>query len=136
MGRFRAACFSGRQLFCWLFPRKGFNIRVGESYFSGTFQWQNLPSTFRGLFAFYAAKAHHDHNVEGEESLLKLFGSVDGISDRLLQSWSEKADLLGPEIVGDMMEPRAHRIAEGNLHYDHASDFLHALLRDLGRKVQ
>ncbi|WP_247439149.1 hypothetical protein [Bradyrhizobium sp. 44] len=29
---------------------------------------------FRGLLAFYAAKAHHDHKTKGEESLLRLFG--------------------------------------------------------------
>lgn len=93
-------------------------------------------SAFRGLFAFYAAKAHHDHNVEGENCLLKLFGSADDIPDRLLQRWSDEVDLLGPETVGHIMEPCAHQIAEGNAHYDHASDFLHALLRDLGQKTQ
>jgi hypothetical protein len=38
--------------------------------------------------------------------------------------------------VGRLMEPRARQIANGNARYDHASDFLHALLRDLGQKVQ
>jgi len=91
---------------------------------------------FRGLFAFYAAKAHHDHQAEGEECLLRLFGSAEDIPDRLLQRWSESADLLGPEIVGSVVEPRAHQLTSGGARYDHASDFLHALLRDLGRKVQ
>lgn len=91
---------------------------------------------FRGLFAFYAAKAHHDHKTKGEESLLRLFGSAEYIPDRLLQQWSETADLVGPETVGSVVEPRARELASGGARYDHASDFLHALLRDLGRKVQ
>ncbi|MET4019823.1 MULTISPECIES: hypothetical protein [Bradyrhizobium] len=91
---------------------------------------------FRGLFAFYAAKAHHDHKAEGEECLLKLFGSAEDIPDRLLQQWSERADLLGRETVGSIVEPRAHDIAGGGARYDCASDFLHTLLRDLERKMQ
>ena len=91
---------------------------------------------FRGLFAFYAAKAHHDHKAEGEECLLRLFGSAEYIPDRLLQQWSEAADLVGPEIVGTVVEPRAHDLASGGARYDPASDFLHAILRDLGRKLQ
>lgn len=91
---------------------------------------------FRGLFAFYAAKAHHDHKAEGEEQLLKLFGSAEGIPDRLLQEWSETADLVGSETVGNLVWPRARELARGTARYDHASDFLHALLRDLGRKAQ
>ena len=54
---------------------------------------------FRGLFAFYAAKAHHDDKAEGKNRLLRLFGSAEYIPDRLLQQWSETADLLGPETV-------------------------------------
>jgi len=91
---------------------------------------------FRGLFAFYAAKAHHDHQAEGEECLLKLFGSAEDIPDRILQQWSDRADILGSETVGSLMEPRAHEITGGGARYDHASDFLHALLRDLGKKMQ
>jgi len=91
---------------------------------------------FRGLFAFYAAKAHRDHQAEGEEQLLRLFGSAEDIPDRLLQEWSERADLVGSEAVGSVVEPCAHELARGTTRYDHASDFLHALLRDLGRKMQ
>ncbi|MCK1594656.1 hypothetical protein [Bradyrhizobium sp. 164] len=91
---------------------------------------------FRGLFAFYAAKAHHDRKHDGEHCLLKLFGSTEDIPDRLLQQWSERAELLGPEIVGRILEPHTSQIANGSVRYDHASDFLHVLLRDLGRKVQ
>jgi len=89
---------------------------------------------FRGLFVFYATKAHHDHKAE--ECLLRLFGSAEYIPDRLLQQWSEKADLLGPETVGSVVGPRARELASGGTRYDHASDFLHSLLRDLGRKTQ
>ncbi|MET4346534.1 hypothetical protein [Bradyrhizobium sp. RT9a] len=91
---------------------------------------------FRGLFAFYAAKAHHDHKPEGEHCLLKLFGSAEDIPDNLLLQWSDRVELLGSETVGRLMEPRARQIANVNARYDHASDFLHALLRDLGQKVQ
>ena len=52
---------------------------------------------FRGLFAFYAAKAHHDHESAGEQCLLRLFGSVKDIPDRLLQQWSDRVELLGPK---------------------------------------
>jgi hypothetical protein len=90
---------------------------------------------FRGLFAFYAAKAHHDCMRNGEESLLRLFGSADDIPDNLLLQWSDRADLLGSEAVGSAMEPRARQLMNGDAHYDHASDFLHALLRDLDRKA-
>ncbi|UPJ44933.1 hypothetical protein IVB40_13355 [Bradyrhizobium sp. 40] len=93
-------------------------------------------SAFRGLFAFYAAKAHHDHNSEGENRLLKLFGSAKDIPDGLLQRWSDGVDLLNSETVGRILEPRAHQIAEGKAQYDHASDFLRTLLRDLGQKSQ
>ena len=91
---------------------------------------------FRGLFAFYAAKAHHDHESAGEQCLLRLFGSVKDIPDRLLQQWSDRVERLGPETVGRIMEPQAHQVTSGNAQYDHASDFLHAVLKDLGQKVQ
>jgi hypothetical protein len=91
---------------------------------------------FRGLFAFYAAKAHHDHKAEAEHSLLRMFGSADDIPDTLLQQWSDRAELLGPETVGRLMDPRVRQITNGNAQYDHASDFLHTLLRDLGQKMQ
>ncbi|MCJ9729561.1 hypothetical protein [Bradyrhizobium sp. PRIMUS42] len=91
---------------------------------------------FRGLFAFYAAKAHHDHKPEGEHLLLRLFGSSEDIPDNLLLLWSDRVDLLGSETVGRLIEPHARQITNGNAQYDHASDFLHAVLRDLGQKVQ
>jgi hypothetical protein len=92
--------------------------------------------TLRGLFAFYAAKSHHDHKRDGEHRLLKLFGSAEDIPDRLLEQWSEGAELLNPETVGHIVEPHTRQVANGSARYDHASDFLHALLRDLGQKLQ
>jgi hypothetical protein len=91
---------------------------------------------FRGLFALYAAKAHHDNKPDGEQCLLKLFGSAEHIPESLLQQWSDGAELLGSEKIGRILEPRARQLASGQAHYDNASDFLHALLRDLGHKVQ
>jgi hypothetical protein len=54
---------------------------------------------FRGLFAFYAAKTHHDHKPEAEHSLLRMFGSADDIPDTLLRQWSDRVELLGSETV-------------------------------------
>ncbi|WP_370156484.1 hypothetical protein [Bradyrhizobium ottawaense] len=88
---------------------------------------------FRGLFAFYAAKAHHDHNGVAEARLLQLFGSSDHIPDGLLELWSSRTELIGPEAVGNIMSPLAHQILDGGAQYDHASDFLHRLLPELDR---
>jgi len=85
-------------------------------------------NTFRGLFAFYA-KADHKH--DGEYCALKLFGSAQDIPDRLLQQWSHQADLPGAEAIASTLEPRTRKIVNGRKRYDHASDFLHVLLRDL-----
>lgn len=86
---------------------------------------------FRSFFALYAAKAHHDNKPEGEYRLMKLFGSSENIPDDLLDLWSARADSLGPETVSGVLCPRARDIANGSVSYDHASDFLHALLREL-----
>ncbi|MET4034715.1 MULTISPECIES: hypothetical protein [unclassified Bradyrhizobium] len=89
---------------------------------------------FRGLFAFYAAKAHHDKEPDGERSLLKLFGSSQDIPENLLELWSDRTEVLGPEIVGNIIGPCAQQVTSGTAHYDHASDFLHALLREMDRR--
>lgn len=89
---------------------------------------------FRGLFALYAVKAHHDHKHDAEHRLLRLFGSSEDIPDGLLDLWSDHTNVLGPETVGSILTPRAREIADGRASYDHASDFLHVLLRDLERK--
>jgi hypothetical protein len=88
---------------------------------------------FRGFFALYAAKARHDHKHEGEYLLTKLFTSSEDIPNGLLDEWSERVSALDPESVGGLICPRARELAEGRIRYDHASDFLHALLRDLDR---
>jgi hypothetical protein len=85
-------------------------------------------NTFRGLFAFYA-KADHKH--DGDYCVLKLFGSAQNIPDRPLQQWSHQADLPGAEAIASTLEPRTREIVNGRKRYDHASDFLHVLLRDL-----
>jgi hypothetical protein len=85
-------------------------------------------NTFRGLSAFYA-KADPKH--DGEYCVLKLFGSAQDIPDRLLQQWSHQADLPGAEAIANTLEPRTRKIVNGRKRYDHASDFLHVLLRDL-----
>ncbi|TFV78026.1 hypothetical protein E4K64_09400 [Bradyrhizobium frederickii] len=90
---------------------------------------------FRGLLAFYAAKAHHDHKSQGEHCL-RLFGSAEDVPDTLLLQWSDRTELVGSEAVGRLKDPLVRQITNGNAQYDHASDFLHTLLRDLGRKMQ
>lgn len=90
---------------------------------------------FRGLLALYAAKAHHDHNNNGEDCLLKLFGSSEHIPEDMLALWSGRAELLGPETVGSLLTPLAREVIAGKARYDHANDFLHRLLEQMGRRV-
>lgn len=90
---------------------------------------------FRGLFALYAARAHCNHNGDGEARLLKLFGSCEYIPDDLLELWSTRPELIGPATVGDMLSPLARQIAEGVVLYHQASDFLHGLLREMESKL-
>ena len=68
---------------------------------------------FRGLVAFCAAKAHHDHKPDGEYCVWKLFGSAQDIPDRLLKQWSVQAELLGAESIASTLEPRTREIANG-----------------------
>ncbi|MHB0791136.1 hypothetical protein [Bradyrhizobium sp. 5.13L] len=89
---------------------------------------------FRELFAFYAAKAHHDQKHEGEHSLIKLFKSSEDIPEGLLDLWSERVSRVNSETVDNVVCPYARSIVEGRADYDHASDFLHALLKELNRK--
>lgn len=84
--------------------------------------------------AFDAAKARHDHKHHGEYCVLKLLGSAQDFPDRLLQQWSDEAELLGSETIAPTPEPRARENANDCSRYDHASNFLHALLRDLERR--
>lgn len=91
---------------------------------------------FRGLFAFYAAKAHHDHKPQGEHCLPQLFGSEEDIPDTLLLRRPSRRDLLGSKTIGGSRDPIVGQLTHGNAQYDHASDFLHTLLRDLGQKVR
>jgi len=86
---------------------------------------------FRGLFALYAFAAQLNNNHAGASRLLKLFASSPNISDSLLDRWSERVEALNPEIVGSVLGPCAHAVADGNVNYDHASAFLHALLKTL-----
>ena len=90
-------------------------------------------NAFRGLFALYAAKAHHDCNGRAEDRLLRLFGSSEDIPDNLLEIWLLPTELIGSEAVGNKLSPLAHQMIDGSAKYDHASDFLHRLLRDLDR---
>ncbi|WP_426614382.1 hypothetical protein [Bradyrhizobium sp. McL0616] len=90
---------------------------------------------FRGLFALYAARAHHDQQHDGENRLLQLFVTTKDVPDYLLELWSDPTQLFGSETVGTVLGRQARQIADGSAHYDHASNFLHALLRDVGRNA-
>ncbi|MGY0574733.1 hypothetical protein ACTGJ9_029755 [Bradyrhizobium sp. RDM12] len=91
---------------------------------------------FRGLFAFYARRLITTTSPRANIPFLKMFGSADDIPDTLLQQWSDRVELLGSETGGRLKDPRVRQITNGNVQYDHASDFLHTLLRDLGQKMQ
>lgn len=90
---------------------------------------------FRGLFAFYAARAHHDRKGDAEHQLLTLFRSSEHIPEHLLNRWSARTETLSSEVVGNTVSTVAHEIVDGGAQYDHASDFLRRLLRDLDRNV-
>jgi hypothetical protein len=91
---------------------------------------------FRGLLAFYAAKAHHDHKPRSEHCLLRLFGSEEDVPDTLVLQWQGRTELLGSKPIGRLMDPILGQLTHGNAQYDHASDFLHTLLGDLGQKCR
>lgn len=86
---------------------------------------------FRGLFALYACAAQLHKKHDGASRLLNLFDSSRDISDDLLHLWSERVQAVGAETVGSVLCPRARAVADGDANYDHASAFLHALLKAL-----
>ena len=67
--------------------------------------------------------------------MLKLFGSSEHIPDDLLERWSMQTELVGPETIGCVISPFAREVAAGSARYNHASDFLHRLLKEMDRKV-
>lgn len=91
---------------------------------------------FRGLFAFYAAKTHHDHKPKPDIPFCGCLDLRTIYPTTLLRQWSDRVELLGSETVGRLMDPRVRQITNGNAQYDHASDFLRTRLRDLGHKMQ
>lgn len=93
-------------------------------------------NAFRGLFALYALRVHHDNEPSGEHRRLKLFQSSDDIPDELLNLWSDRAELLGPEVVGAALSSCKSEIINGKANYDHASHLLHAVLREMEQKQQ
>jgi hypothetical protein len=86
---------------------------------------------FRGLFALFAFAAQHHEKHDGASRLLQLFTSSRNISDDLLDRWAERTEAIGSKAEGNELSLRAHAVADGNTSYDHASAFLHALLKGL-----
>ena len=110
-----------------------------ESIFFGEVQ-MGKPAVsrdaFRGLLAFHAAKPHHSAKPRGGYLFVRLFGHAEDVPDALVLQWSDKSKVLASETVGQLMDPLVREIPNGNAQYDHASDFLHRLLRDFGQKLQ
>jgi hypothetical protein len=86
---------------------------------------------FRGLFALYACAAQLHKKNAGASRLLNLFESSRDITDDLLHLWSERVEAVSAETVGNVLCPRARAVADGKANYDHASAFLHAMLKAL-----
>ncbi|WP_354202400.1 hypothetical protein [Bradyrhizobium sp. JR4.1] len=51
----------------------------------------------------------------------------------MLELWTDRTEVLGAEMVGEMIAPRTRQVTNGGAHYDHASDFLHVLLKEMER---
>ncbi|MDA9435495.1 hypothetical protein XH88_27595 [Bradyrhizobium sp. CCBAU 51627] len=66
--------------------------------------------------------------------MLKLSQSSEDIPESRLDLWSDRAEMLGPEVIGAALNSGTREVVNGRAHYDHASDFLHAMLRDLEQK--
>lgn len=86
---------------------------------------------FRSLFALYAFAARHNKQHDRASRLLKLSTSSGTGSDHVPDQWSERIEAPGPELVGSMLGPRARAVADEDANYDHASAFLHTLLKAL-----
>src|SRR3954447_12980097 len=86
---------------------------------------------FRGLFALYACAAQLHKKHAGASRLLNLFESSRDIPDDLLHLWSARVEAVGAEAVGSVLCLRARAVADGDAKYDHASAFLHAMLKAL-----
>ena len=84
-------------------------------------------AALHALIALRETKAH-DQNID-DEVVLKFPGPSAHLADDQLHQWLRSAT------AGTIFLPPAHEIAEGGAPYDHASDFLHRLLRKMDRKV-
>ncbi len=91
-------------------------------------------NAFRGLFALYALSGHHENKPACEDHLLRLFRSSNNIPNTLLDLWSDHAELIGPDAVGAVLTSGARAIIDGRASYDHASQFLHAMLKELDQR--
>lgn len=86
---------------------------------------------FRSLFALYAFADRHNKQHDRASRLPKLLTSSRTTSDDPLDRWPERVEAPGPETVGGALGPRARAVADDDANYDHASAFLHALLKAL-----
>ncbi|NYG48073.1 hypothetical protein GGD67_005556 [Bradyrhizobium sp. IAR9] len=86
------------------------------------------------MFALYACAGRPGKQHDRAPRLLKLLTSGRDTSDDLLDHWSERIEAAGPEIVGSVLSPYARGVADDNANHDHASAFLHALLKELEQR--
>jgi len=88
----------------------------------------------RSLFALYTCASPARKQHDRASRLLKLLTSGRRTTDDLLNHWSARVAAPGPESGGSVLSPCARGIADDNANHDHASAFLHALLKQLEQR--
>lgn len=84
---------------------------------------------FQRLFALHAFTDRPNQQHDHVSRLAKLFALGQTTSDDLLNQGPERLEAPGPEIASNMLGLRARAVADNDAKYDHASAFLHALLK-------
>ena len=87
---------------------------------------------FRDFLALYQSADRHDKQHDRAFRLRKLLTSGRTTSDDLLLSKHMEAP--GPEIARSVVSPCASATADDDANHDHASAFLHALLKALDQR--
>ncbi|WP_130218834.1 hypothetical protein [Bradyrhizobium genosp. SA-3] len=87
---------------------------------------------FRNLFALYACADRHNKQHDRASRLRKQLTST--TTGDLLDQFSERIEAPGPEIIGRVLTPCARAMADNAANHDHASAFLHALLKELDQR--
>ena len=88
----------------------------------------------RSLFALYPCAGPPRKQYDRASRLLKRLTPGRSTTNDLLDHWSERVAAPGPEIGGSVLSPCARGVADDNANHDHASAFLHALLKQLEQR--